>query len=107
MLLVSEAGMKKLGLNRDSASELVSYGHATGSLYEETNALELSTTAAAAKAAYNNAGLTPDQVGVCEVHDCFAITEILMYEALGFAEVAAGFGIGRKLGSNGVARANG
>lgn len=38
----------------------------------------------AAEHAYGMAGLGPDDVDVAEVHDCFAIAEIIAYEELGF-----------------------
>lgn len=39
----------------------------------------------AAQEAYNRAGLGPKDVSFAEVHDCFTISELLHYEALGFA----------------------
>lgn len=39
---------------------------------------------AAARQVFEQAGLGPDDVAVCELHDCFAQNELLMYEALGF-----------------------
>jgi acetyl-CoA C-acetyltransferase len=36
--------------------------------------------------AFGQAGVTPDQVGMAEVHDCFTITELILMEDLGFAE---------------------
>jgi acetyl-CoA acetyltransferase len=38
----------------------------------------------AGRAALERAGVGPDDVDVCELHDCFAQNELLMYEALGF-----------------------
>lgn len=43
-------------------------------------------TVKAAKAAYSMAGITPDQIDVAEVHDCFTGVELISYEDLGFAE---------------------
>jgi sterol carrier protein 2 len=40
----------------------------------------------AAKAAYEEAGLGPSDVDVCELHDCFAQNEVFSYETLGFCE---------------------
>lgn len=42
----------------------------------------------AARAAYKEAGITnpKEQVSVAEVHDCFTITELLIYEDLGFSD---------------------
>ena len=37
-----------------------------------------------ARRAYEQAGVRPDQIDVAEVHDCFAIAEIVHYENLGF-----------------------
>lgn len=45
---------------------------------------ELQATAAAAKKAYTIAGVSPKDVDVAEVHDCFTIAEILAMEDLGF-----------------------
>ncbi len=44
----------------------------------------------AAKKAYEMAGITPDQVDVAEVHDCFTIAEMMAYENLGFAKPGEG-----------------
>jgi acetyl-CoA acetyltransferase len=40
----------------------------------------------AADQVYEAAGFGPNDVDVCELHDCFTANEILTYEALGFAE---------------------
>lgn len=44
----------------------------------------------AAKAAYEMAGVGPEDINVAEVHDCFTISEILAYEDLGFAKTGEG-----------------
>jgi acetyl-CoA acetyltransferase len=43
-----------------------------------------------ARRAYEQAGVRPDQIDVAEVHDCFAIAEIIHYENLGFCERGEG-----------------
>ena len=43
-------------------------------------------TRKAAAAAYDMAGLGPDDVDLIELHDCFATAEILHYENLGLCE---------------------
>jgi acetyl-CoA C-acetyltransferase len=82
----------------------------------------------AAQSAYAMAGVTPADVDLAEVHDCFAIAEMIAYEELGFCSkgeagpfVAAGrsdyggdvvvnprgglIGCGHPLGATGVAQA--
>jgi len=44
----------------------------------------------AGKTAYKMAGITPKDVDVAEVHDCFTIAEMMAYENLGFAEPGGG-----------------
>merc|ERR1711933_200525 len=38
----------------------------------------------------SKAGVKPSDLQVAEVHDCFAVTELLMYEAIGLAEPGMG-----------------
>ena len=44
----------------------------------------------AAEQAYQMAGITPEDVDVAEVHDCFTIAELMAYENLGFARPGEG-----------------
>lgn len=44
----------------------------------------------AGKQAYKMAGITPKDVDVAEVHDCFTIAEMMAYENLGFAKPGEG-----------------
>jgi acetyl-CoA C-acetyltransferase len=44
----------------------------------------------AASQAYDEAGITAEEIGVAEVHDCFTITELVTYEDLGFCEKGKG-----------------
>lgn len=45
---------------------------------------ELAATRVAAKGAYKQARITPGDIDVAEVHDCFTIAEVLAMEDLGF-----------------------
>ena len=38
----------------------------------------------AAQAVYAKSGVAPEDIDVCELHDCFAQNEVFTYEALGF-----------------------
>jgi len=44
----------------------------------------------AGKKAYQMAGVSPNDIDVAEVHDCFTIAEIMAYENLGFANPGEG-----------------
>jgi acetyl-CoA C-acetyltransferase len=44
----------------------------------------------AGKQAYKMAGVTPKDIDVAEVHDCFTIAEMMAYENLGFAKPGEG-----------------
>ncbi len=85
IVITSEDVAKKLtnqpvyitGVGQASAGTLVSQQE----YLPQLRARELS-----ARQAYNMAGLTPDDIDVCELHDCFSIAEILALEGLGFFE---------------------
>jgi len=44
----------------------------------------------ASEQAYKMAGITPKNIDVAEVHDCFTVSEIMAYEDLGFAKPGEG-----------------
>lgn len=52
--------------------------------------LDAEITARAATLAYEQAGVSPDDVNVVELHDAFTIAELLYYEALGLAKKGEG-----------------
>jgi len=55
-------------------------------LFERDTYTAIPASERAADAAYERADRTPGEVDVAEVHDCFAIAELLAYEDLGFCE---------------------
>ena len=55
-------------------------------LAERDSYIGLSATETAAETAYDEAGVGPEDLDFAEVHDCFAIAELLAYEDLGFCE---------------------
>lgn len=90
LIVVSEDGLRRLGRTPADAVAVLACEVATGSLYDDDDLLAMPTTAAAAARAYASAGVGPSDIDVAEVHDCFTVTEILMMEALGFADRGAG-----------------
>ena len=92
LLVLSEEGLQKLGLKHSDAIEVLASEVAIGNLYQDTPETfsDLLTTYAAAKRAYKKAGVSPSDVSIAEVHDCFAIAEVGMNEALGFSKPGEG-----------------
>jgi acetyl-CoA C-acetyltransferase/acetyl-CoA acyltransferase len=61
-----------------------------GSLLHQKDFTVMKSRVAATKQAYNMAGLTPHDIDVCELHDCFTIAEIISSECLGFFDFGQG-----------------
>jgi acetyl-CoA C-acetyltransferase len=59
-------------------------------LYQRESLTSIKTTQDAAKEAYTMAGVTPKDIDVAEVHDCFTIAELIAYEDLGFCKPGEG-----------------
>ncbi len=93
VVLASEEGLRLCGIRKNDTVQLLAYGHATAPLDGERDHSSLTTTSAAAREAYRDSGTRPGEIGVAEVHDCFSIAEIQMYEALGFAAPGKGLGL--------------
>ncbi|CAK7060292.1 MAG: hypothetical protein DELT_01403 [Desulfovibrio sp.] len=66
--------------------DIVGSGHAgdTLTLATKKSITSFSSAKAAASQAYTQAGLTPADINLAEVHDCFTITQIINTEDLGF-----------------------
>jgi acetyl-CoA acyltransferase len=65
----------------------------SSSFDEETDCIRIvgfDMSREAAKRAYEEAGVGPEDVDVCELHDCFSANELITYEALGFAAEGEG-----------------
>ena len=59
-------------------------------LYERKSLTSLQAAKLAAKTAYKMAAVTPKDIDVAEVHDCFTIAEIIAYEDLDFCQTGKG-----------------
>jgi acetyl-CoA acyltransferase len=90
LILVSEAGLRAMGKRESDAIEILALGQSVSSLFVDGDPTELSTVKHAAQKAYAATGLNPGSVNLAEVHDCFTVTELMMYEALGFADPGQG-----------------
>jgi acetyl-CoA acyltransferase len=88
-VLVSAEAVRRLGL-QDRAVRVDASILRTG-LYEQVKDLTtFELDVRAAQAAYEFAGLGPQDVNVAEVHDAFTITEIIHCEDLGFCQKGDG-----------------
>jgi acetyl-CoA C-acetyltransferase len=76
----------------DAPVQIIGSGQASDTigLYERDSLTSLKSAKVASQEAYKMAGVTPKDVDVAEVHDCFTIAEILAYEDLGFCSPGQG-----------------
>ncbi len=72
--------------------KIAGIGAATASLalHDRTDLCSLEAVRLAGQRAYEMAGRKPEDIDVAEVHDCFAIAEIMNIEALGFVPEGKG-----------------
>ncbi|QDG53272.1 hypothetical protein FIV42_21750 [Persicimonas caeni] len=101
IILATEEGLEKLGIDKSDTIEVLAYAQATSPLGDVDDYTVLNNTMQAAQQVYEEAGLKPSDINVAEVHDCFAVTELLMYEALGFADPGKGAELARE-GETGI-----
>lgn len=86
IVLATEEGLAKLGKTTDGLIEIVSWDQRTGALGRAGDYTRLEQVTIAAHKAMSDAKISLGDVGVAEVHDCFAITEVMMMESIGLAE---------------------
>lgn len=85
LVLASEETAKKL---TDKPVYITGAGQASaGPLYSQGDYLpRIKAREISSKQAYNMAGLTPQDIDLCELHDCFSIASLIAAESLGFFE---------------------
>lgn len=81
-ILVSERKARQMGLHRPVrlASSVVH------SYFEHPVGADETVTTLSIREAYNEAGIGPEDLHLCEVHDSSSITELLTYDHLGLAK---------------------
>jgi acetyl-CoA C-acetyltransferase/acetyl-CoA acyltransferase len=86
IIICSEEGLKRCGIRKDQAVEIVGIGHQVRNITEDPPDLtEVLTIKKAAFEAMESAGITIKDLATIETHDCFSIAGVLATEALGFA----------------------
>jgi len=89
--IVSEEGLKRVGIPKSQAIEVLGVGQAEEDLTKPPDdPTILATTREAVKKALESAGVIKEQLGTVECHDCFTIAGILAVEAIGFAPHGGG-----------------
>lgn len=73
--------------------QVIASGQASGPplMQEIPELLTISATVEAARQAYAQSGLGPEDIDVLELHDCFSMTELLAIEDLGFFDKGSGW----------------
>lgn len=91
LMLATDEGLRKLGIARDATIEVAGYGQATDPLkFAGRDVLRPSGAYRAMRSAYEMAGVTPADVNVAEVHDCFTVMGAIATEVIGKAEPGRG-----------------
>ncbi|CCB87194.1 putative uncharacterized protein [Parachlamydia acanthamoebae UV-7] len=84
LIILSEEGLQKCGIAKEDAVEIVAIGAAEEDITQPPCDLTvLTTTQMAVQKALEQAEIRLEEIGVLEIHDCFSITALLAFEALG------------------------
>ena len=81
--IVSEEGLKRCGIPKDQAVQVMGFAQVERNITNDPpDKTELTTIKKAAHRALEMAGITINDLGTIEVHDCFSIAGVLSTEAL-------------------------
>jgi acetyl-CoA C-acetyltransferase len=104
LLLATDEGLARLGVNKSDTVELAGFAQATDPLRKDgRDVLRPAGALKAMESAYARAGVSAADVGVAEVHDCFSVMGALGAEVLG----KAGYGRGARYWADGKAAVDG
>lgn len=104
VIVATEEGLKKLGVAKADCVEIAGYAQATDPLKKEgRDILRPAGAYTAMKKAYDMAGVTPADVNVAEIHDCFTVMGAIGTEVIG----KAGYGKGAQYWVDGKANVDG
>ncbi|MEM2254739.1 MAG: thiolase domain-containing protein, partial [Candidatus Bathyarchaeia archaeon] len=90
IILASEEKVKELRIDTPVWVAGIGYASGTANISRRLDYVGLEATVSASRIAYKMAKVTPDQLDVAVVHDCFTIAEIMAYEDLGFCKKGEG-----------------
>ncbi len=104
LILATAEGLTKLGIDRHDTIELAGFAQATDPIMKAgRDVLRPAGALKAMNTAYEMAGVTPADVDVAEVHDCFTVMGALGVEVIG----KAGYGEGARFWKEGKAAVDG
>ena len=104
VILATAEGLVKLGVPKRDSVEIAGYGQATDPLKKGgRDVLRPDGAYTAMKKAYEMARLTPKDVNIAEIHDCFTVMGAIGTEVIGKAE----YGQGARYWGEGKARPDG
>ena len=90
IILASEEKVEKLKIDTPVWIAGIGWSSGTANLSKRSDFVGLEASVLASQRAYKAAGVTPDQIEVAEVHDCFTIAEIMAYEDIGLCKKGEG-----------------
>ncbi len=91
LILATELGLAKIGVSKRDCVEVAGYAQATDPLMKEgRDVLRPSGAATAMRRAYEMAGVSPADVNVAEIHDCFTVMGAIGTEVIGKARYGEG-----------------
>lgn len=91
IIIASEQGLERIGVDKKDAVEVIAFAQTIRNITEQpADRTELTAIKKAIEKALANAGITAEQLGTVELHDCFSIAGIMTVEALGLAKPGEG-----------------
>ena len=91
LILATSDGLARLGLQPSACARIAGWAQATDALKKAgRDVLRPAGAYRAMRRAYDMAGVTPDEVNVAEIHDCFTVMGAIGTEVIGKAEPGLG-----------------
>lgn len=83
VIVASEDGIKRLGMNASRAIRVASSAGRSQRVYDNATRYDATLTEETAKVALHEAGRSPSDLDIVELHDAFTVEEVEYVEALG------------------------
>ncbi len=91
IVVLSENGVNKFGVDIKDCVEIIDFVNIEDDItLQPSDLTTLETTKRAVNMVLNKAEISIDQISTIELHDCFSIVPIMVFEALGLAKIGKG-----------------